>query len=108
MDLGEHREAWDVICLSLVLNFVPDAKDRGTPPSSITVTHDRIFQLNFLFFFTLIGRMLVQAHSMIRSGGLCFIAVRLDESSALALLSAGAIFFLLTADSVTASSSLRQ
>jgi len=49
--LGEHREAWDVICLSLVINFVPDAKDRG--------------------------RMLVQAHSMIRSGGLCFIALPL-------------------------------
>ncbi|KAH9966484.1 nucleolus protein [Russula dissimulans] len=51
MDLSEHREAWDMICLSLVLNFVPDAKDRG--------------------------RMLVQAHSMIRSGGLCFIALPL-------------------------------
>ena len=26
-----HREAWDIISLSLVLNFVPDGKDRGTP-----------------------------------------------------------------------------
>ena len=25
----EHREAWDVVSLSLVLNFVPDGKDRG-------------------------------------------------------------------------------
>jgi len=25
----EHREKWDIISLSLVLNFVPEAKDRG-------------------------------------------------------------------------------
>lgn len=30
MDLDLHREAWDIISLSLVLNFVPDGKDRGT------------------------------------------------------------------------------
>jgi 25S rRNA (adenine2142-N1)-methyltransferase len=30
MDLNEHRETWDVVSLSLVLNFVPDGKDRGT------------------------------------------------------------------------------
>ncbi|OJT14149.1 25S rRNA adenine-N(1) methyltransferase [Trametes pubescens] len=29
MDPTEHRERWDAISLSLVLNFVPDAKDRG-------------------------------------------------------------------------------
>lgn len=29
LDEGEHREAWDVVSLSLVVNFVPDAKDRG-------------------------------------------------------------------------------
>ena len=29
MDPEEHREKWDLISLSLVLNFVPDAKDRG-------------------------------------------------------------------------------
>ncbi|KAI0005852.1 nucleolus protein [Russula compacta] len=51
MDQSRHREAWDIISLSLVLNFVPDGKDRG--------------------------RMLVQTHSMIRSGGLCFIALPL-------------------------------
>jgi 25S rRNA (adenine2142-N1)-methyltransferase len=27
---SEHREAWDIVSLSLVLNFVPDGKDRGT------------------------------------------------------------------------------
>jgi 25S rRNA (adenine(2142)-N(1))-methyltransferase, Bmt2 len=30
MDQERHREAWDIISLSLVLNFVPDGKDRGT------------------------------------------------------------------------------
>jgi 25S rRNA (adenine2142-N1)-methyltransferase len=49
MDQDCHREAWDIISLSLVLNFVPDGKDRG--------------------------RMLVQAYSMIRPGGLCFLAL---------------------------------
>jgi 25S rRNA (adenine2142-N1)-methyltransferase len=32
MDQERHREAWDIISLSLVLNFVPDGKDRGTLP----------------------------------------------------------------------------
>jgi 25S rRNA (adenine2142-N1)-methyltransferase len=31
MDASQHREAWDIISLSLVLNFVPGGKDRGTP-----------------------------------------------------------------------------
>ncbi len=34
MDQGLHREAWDIISLSLVLNFVPDGKDRGTLATS--------------------------------------------------------------------------
>jgi len=51
MGQGHHYEAWDIISLSLVLNFVPDGKDRG--------------------------RMLVHAHSMIRPGGLCFLALPL-------------------------------
>lgn len=25
----EHREKWNILSLSLVLNFVPEAKDRG-------------------------------------------------------------------------------
>lgn len=29
MDQDVHREAWDVICLSLVVNFVPELRDRG-------------------------------------------------------------------------------
>ena len=34
MDEDEHRLSWDIISLSLVVNFVPDAKDRGQSPSS--------------------------------------------------------------------------
>jgi 25S rRNA (adenine2142-N1)-methyltransferase len=29
MDVLEHASKWDLISLSLVLNFVPDAHDRG-------------------------------------------------------------------------------
>ncbi|KAI0646810.1 putative methyltransferase-domain-containing protein [Trametes meyenii] len=51
MDPAEHRESWDAISLSLVLNFVPDAKDRG--------------------------RMLRLAHTMLCSDGLLFVALPL-------------------------------
>jgi len=51
MDASQHREAWDIISLSLVLNFVAEGTDRG--------------------------RMLVQAHSMLRLDGLCFLALPL-------------------------------
>lgn len=89
MDQSQHREAWDIISLSLVLNFVPDGKDRGTPQSSspcavdcsrsqlpLTLTSDDIDVR-----VEITGRMLVRAHSMIRSGGLCFIAVSPELSS---------------------------
>ena len=29
MNVDEHSERWDVISLSLVVNFVPEPKDRG-------------------------------------------------------------------------------
>lgn len=29
LDVSENHEKWDIVSLSLVLNFVPDAKDRG-------------------------------------------------------------------------------
>ncbi|KAL7283183.1 nucleolus protein [Trametes coccinea BRFM310] len=51
MNPEEHRESWDSISLSLVLNFVPDAKDRG--------------------------RMLRLAHTMLRPEGLLFVALPL-------------------------------
>ncbi|KAI9067056.1 hypothetical protein FKP32DRAFT_306043 [Trametes sanguinea] len=51
MDPMEHRESWDSISLSLVLNFVPDAKDRG--------------------------QMLRLAHTMLRPEGLLFVALPL-------------------------------
>ena len=38
LDPEEYREKWDVISLSLVLNFVPDAKDRGVLSSFPTQT----------------------------------------------------------------------
>jgi 25S rRNA (adenine(2142)-N(1))-methyltransferase, Bmt2 len=82
MDLSEHLEAWDIISLSLVLNFVPDGKDRGTythpcvdyssftPPPLIMAT-------SIMMSDRAAGRMLVQAYSMLRSGGLCFLVVRI-------------------------------
>lgn len=51
MDEDENREKWDIISLSLVLNFAPDAQDRG--------------------------RMLRLAHSMLRQDGLLFLALPL-------------------------------
>ncbi|KAI0273836.1 hypothetical protein BC834DRAFT_855805 [Gloeopeniophorella convolvens] len=51
MDQDKSRGAWDIISLSLVVNFVPDGKDRG--------------------------RMLAQAHSMLRPDGLLFVALPL-------------------------------
>ena len=29
MDANEHAERWDIVSLSLVVNFVPEPKDRG-------------------------------------------------------------------------------
>lgn len=29
MDVNEHTERWDLISLSLVVNFVPEPKERG-------------------------------------------------------------------------------
>ncbi|TFK42781.1 putative methyltransferase-domain-containing protein [Crucibulum laeve] len=51
MDEAGNREKWDLISLSLVLNFVPDPKDRG--------------------------RMLNVAHSMLVSGGYLFLVLPL-------------------------------
>ncbi|KAF8078153.1 nucleolus protein [Lyophyllum atratum] len=51
LDIDEHREKWDVISLSLVLNFVPEPKDRG--------------------------RMLRLAHSFLVPGGHLFLALPL-------------------------------
>ncbi|PCH38378.1 hypothetical protein WOLCODRAFT_97010 [Wolfiporia cocos MD-104 SS10] len=48
---AEHRERWDAISLSLVLNFVPDAKDRG--------------------------KMLRLAYSLLRQEGVLFLALPL-------------------------------
>jgi len=52
MNEVEHANKWDLISLSLVLNFVPDARDRG--------------------------RMLRLAHTMLKPDGLLFLALPLQ------------------------------
>ncbi|KAG8762564.1 hypothetical protein FRC11_008807 [Ceratobasidium sp. 423] len=37
LDIGENESKWDVVSLSLVVNFVPDAKDRG---KMLSIAHD--------------------------------------------------------------------
>ncbi|CAE6410835.1 unnamed protein product [Rhizoctonia solani] len=37
LDIGENKDRWDVVSLSLVVNFVPDAKDRG---KMLSIVHD--------------------------------------------------------------------
>ncbi|KAI5124081.1 hypothetical protein M0805_003908 [Coniferiporia weirii] len=51
MDQTEHAGAWDAVSLSLVVNFVPEPRDRG--------------------------RMLRYAHDMLREGGFLFLALPL-------------------------------
>ncbi|KAI9568943.1 nucleolus protein [Boletus coccyginus] len=51
MDVDEHAERWDLISLSLVVNFVPEPKDRG--------------------------RMLSLAHTFLRPSGMLFLALPL-------------------------------
>lgn len=52
LDETQHHERWDVVTLSLVLNFVPDARDRG--------------------------RMLRLAHHILRLNGCLFLALPLQ------------------------------
>lgn len=61
----EHRSAWDVISLSLVLNFVPEPSDRGEK----TFLSQRNSSMP-------LGRMLQLAHQMLAPGGYLFLAVR--------------------------------
>jgi 25S rRNA (adenine2142-N1)-methyltransferase len=42
MDSSQLRESWDIVSLSLVLNFVPDGKDRGTY-LHLSIHHHRSF-----------------------------------------------------------------
>jgi hypothetical protein len=39
MDEDKNREMWDVISLSLVLNFVPEPKDRGAMHSTVHASY---------------------------------------------------------------------
>ncbi|KAF9475069.1 nucleolus protein [Pholiota conissans] len=54
LDINEHKQRWNAISLSLVLNFVPLPNDRAT-----------------------IGRMLRLAHEMLTAEGLLFLALPL-------------------------------
>lgn len=68
LDQTENREKWDMISLSLVLNFTPNAEDRGkhcSKGAQHTVNKD--FQ----------GRMLLLTHTILKDEGLLFLAVRI-------------------------------
>jgi 25S rRNA (adenine2142-N1)-methyltransferase len=67
MDQDEHKDKWDVISLSLVLNFVPEPKDRGELRPVVQEIQKLIKDL--------IGRMLSIAHNMLSPKGLLFLAV---------------------------------
>lgn len=67
MDLEEHAGRWDVISLSLVVNFVPEPRDRGSFISSFPPVLKSINAA--------VGRMLLNAFTMLREDGLLFVAV---------------------------------
>lgn len=69
MDEFANREAWDLISLSLVVNFVPDPHDRGKLIANVQSTLSDIFRCK--------GRMLRLAWSMLAPGGLLFLALPL-------------------------------
>jgi 25S rRNA (adenine2142-N1)-methyltransferase len=61
----ENDQKWDAISLSLVVNFVPDSKDRGRSPHSLESTlaeHNE-------------GRMLHLANTILKNAGYLFLAV---------------------------------
>jgi 25S rRNA (adenine2142-N1)-methyltransferase len=60
LNVDENKEKWDVISLSLVLNFVPDARDRGNFESPFT---------SWRHILTILwkGRMLRLAHQFLRA-----------------------------------------
>ena len=69
MDVDKHTERWDIISLSLVVNFVPEPKDRGNSVLTARLT-----------VLMLAGRMLVLAHAFLRPSGLLFLAVSLQRT----------------------------
>lgn len=71
LDETENYEKWDCISLSLVLNFVPDARVRGIPyPRFARLPSDVVS-----------GNMLRLAHSMLSVDGHLFLAVSLIKLS---------------------------
>ncbi len=70
-DEASHRESWDAISLSLVVNFVPDAGDRGEwslGRPNVNCEHNSHVKIQ--------GRMLSIAYKMLKADGLLFLAVR--------------------------------
>ena len=70
MDEDEHREQWDLISLSLVVNFVPEPKDRGQYACDIQYASGS--------HGTHSGRMLRLAHTMLKPDQYLFLAVSLS------------------------------
>lgn len=66
MDQDEHKDKWDVISLSLVLNFVAEPKDRG----QLHLVVQEIWKL-----IRDLGRMLFMARNMLSHKGLLFLVV---------------------------------
>ena len=77
MDPEEHRNKWEAISLSLVLNFAPNARDRGELVSLRRICNQLIVSE---------GHMLRLAHTMLQPDGLLFVAVRHPVSQRLVKL----------------------
>lgn len=41
MDVDENQGRWDIVSLSLVVNFVPEPRDRGTCSPGVEITGSR-------------------------------------------------------------------
>jgi 25S rRNA (adenine2142-N1)-methyltransferase len=72
LDETENHEKWDSISLSLVLNFVPDARERGIPQQRFKLLKNRVFN-------GLSGRMLRMAHSILSPNGYLFLVVSVNQ-----------------------------
>ena len=68
LDPAENRCRWDMLSLSLVLNFVPNASDRGNKQPFMIRGHAHINVFPG-------GRMLQMAHDMLVDSGLLFLVV---------------------------------
>ncbi|GBE82446.1 25S rRNA adenine-N(1) methyltransferase [Sparassis crispa] len=88
MDEKAHHARWDVISLSLVLNFVPDAKDRG---QMLRLAHSMLRPDGFLFLVLplpclLNSRYLTPEHfhGLVNAIGLAIVYTRWKEGGKMA------------------------